>query len=105
MERKIVLNYINKNFKDINFNDPKEVEIAKKYVDIFIKEELYLKNKNLEELEAFIHVYTNLKILEKNIDIKVETTNPKTSKKKFKVLYCFSEIQGYDIILNKIMEE
>jgi hypothetical protein len=86
MERKIVLNYINKNFKDIDFNDPKEVEIAKKYVDIFIKEELYLKNKNLEELEAFIHVYTNLKILEKNIDIKVETTNPKTSKKKFKVL-------------------
>jgi hypothetical protein len=27
------------------------------------------------------------------------------NKKKFKVLYCFSEIQGYDIILNKIMEE
>ena len=27
------------------------------------------------------------------------------NKKKFKVLYCFSEIQEYDIILNKIMEE
>lgn len=28
-----------------------------------------------------------------------------TNKKEFKVLYCFSEIQDYDIILNKIMEE
>ncbi len=27
------------------------------------------------------------------------------NKKEFKVLYCFSEIQDYDIILNKIMEE
>ncbi len=86
MEREIVLNYINKNYKNINFNDEKEIKIVKEYIEIFIKEQLYKKNKNLNEIEAFVHVYTNLKIKEKNIDIKVETTNPKTSKKKLKVL-------------------
>ena len=82
-----------------NFNYEKDLEIAKKFVEVFVNEEKYKNNKNYKELRAFIHIYANLRMREMNVRTNVVTVDPGTSKRKFKVTRFFDR-QGYDKYLN-----
>ena len=84
MQTKEILNYVYNNYENIDIN--KEEKLAYEFINIFINNELYKKNKNQNQIEAFITIYAKLKIKENNIDFKVETTNPSQSKRKLKVL-------------------
>lgn len=83
MDKKELLKYIYNNYKNIDIN--KEYDKVIEFVNIFINDELYKKNRNQTKLEAFITLYAKVKAREKGFDYKVETTCPKNSKKKFKV--------------------
>ena len=82
-----------------NFNYEKDLEIAKKFVEVFVNEEKYKNNKNYKELRAFIHIYANLRMREMNVRTNIVTVDPGTSKRKFKVTRFFDR-QGYDKYLN-----
>ena len=97
MSNQEILEYGFKNYE--NFNYEKDLEIAKKFVEVFVNEEKYKKNKDYQELRAFIHIYANLRMREMNVRTNVVTVDPGTSKRKFKVTRFFDR-QGYDKYLN-----
>lgn len=84
MQTEEILNYVYNNYQNIDID--KEEKLAYDFVNLFINNELYKKNKNQNQIEAFITIYAKLKIKENNIEFKVETTNPSQSKSKFKVI-------------------
>jgi hypothetical protein len=84
MQTEEILNYVYNNYQNIDID--KEEKLAYDFVNLFINNELYKKNKNQNQIEAFITIYAKLKIKENNIEFKVETTNPNQSKSKFKVI-------------------
>lgn len=84
MQTEEILNYVYNNYKNIDIN--KEEKLAYDFVNLFINNELYKKNKNQNQIEAFITIYAKLRIKENGIDFKVETTNPSQSKSKLKVI-------------------
>lgn len=97
MSNQEILEYGFKNYE--NFNYEEDLEIAKKFVEVFINEEKYKKNKDYQQLRAFIHIYANLRMKEMNVRTNVVTVDPGTSKRKFKVTRFFDR-QGYDKYLN-----
>lgn len=97
MSNQEILEYGFKNYE--NFNYEEDLEIAKKFVEVFINEEKYKKNKDYKQLRAFIHIYANLRMREMNVITNIVTVDPGTSKRKFKVTRFFDR-QGYDKYLN-----
>lgn len=83
MDKKELLNYIYKNYKNIDVE--KEFDKVIKFINIYIYEEQYKVNKKEKHVDAFVTLYAKVKMKEKNFDYKVITTGPKDSKRKFKV--------------------
>ncbi len=84
-----LINYCFNNYENLNFENEKDLEIAKNFVNTFIKDELFKKNRNYKQLRAFIHIYGNLKMIDYNVKTNIITTDPGTSKKKYKITRFF----------------
>ena len=89
MNQKDIINYCFENYERLNFNNQKDLEIAKNFIKIFIEDELFKKNRDYKQLKAFIHIYGNLKMIDYNVKTNIITTDPGTSKKKYKITRFF----------------
>jgi hypothetical protein len=89
MNQKDIINYCFENYERLNFNNQKDLEIAKNFIKIFIEDELFKKNRDYKQLRAFIHIYGNLKMIDYNVKTNIITTDPGTSKKKYKITRFF----------------
>lgn len=92
-----ILEYGFKNYENFNYEEDKE--IAEKFVEIFVNNELYKKNRDYKQLKAFIYIYGNLRMREMGVITNIVTVDPGTSKRKYKITRFFDR-QGYDKYLN-----
>jgi hypothetical protein len=92
-----ILEYGFKNYENFNYEEDKE--IAEKFVEIFVNDELYKKNRDYKQLKAFIYIYGNLRMREMGVITNIVTVDPGTSKRKYKITRFFDR-QGYDKYLN-----
>ena len=89
MNQKDIINYCFENYERLNFSSNHDLEIAKNFIKIFIEDELFKKNRDYKQLRAFIHIYGNLKMIDYNVKTNIITTDPGTSKKKYKITRFF----------------
>ncbi len=83
MDKKELLKYIYKNYKNIDIE--KEYDTVMKFINIYINEEQYKKGISEKKIDAFVTLYAKVKTYEKGFEYNVETIGPKDSKRKFKI--------------------